>query len=227
MSPPLSQNDFIMTKRSSLMSPLRESDLKNSQEGSSQHKSSIKLRVHGTPVSEYIYSDLPNSSSMKRVGLTLDELQRSGSPLRDLSSGTGKFPEKDRTSPMFGSDPSMSIRESWLEDGGFGYMPISNNRGMIMSLDGAQEFKLGETIMSNITLSGRSSQGGFQIYRAADAAINSGLNQRTFYVADGVLKVGVSGPAIQLTKYCALYSLVTPIEVLPLSKFVVGKNPSI
>lgn len=65
------------TKKSSLMSPLRESDLKNSKEGSSGLRYVEKL--HGTPVSEILeLSDKP-SSSFNKAFLTLDELQVSSS----------------------------------------------------------------------------------------------------------------------------------------------------
>lgn len=68
------------TKKSSLMSPLRESDLKNSKEGSSGLR--YVEKPHGTPVSDILeLSDKP-SSSFNKAFLTLDELQVSSSRKR-------------------------------------------------------------------------------------------------------------------------------------------------
>ena len=71
------ETSLIDSKKSSLMSPLRESDLKNSKETSSGLR--FIEKPHGTPVSDILeMSDKP-SSSFNKAFLTLDELQISSS----------------------------------------------------------------------------------------------------------------------------------------------------
>ena len=73
----INEASLIDSKKSSLMSPLRESDLKNSKETSSGLRYIEK--PHGTPVSDILeLSDKP-SSSFNKAFLTLDELQISSS----------------------------------------------------------------------------------------------------------------------------------------------------
>jgi hypothetical protein len=68
---------FNESKKSSLMSPLRESDLKNSKETSSGLR--FVEKPHGTPVSDILEMSEKPSSSFNKAFLTLDELQVSSS----------------------------------------------------------------------------------------------------------------------------------------------------
>ncbi|OMJ66468.1 hypothetical protein SteCoe_36667 [Stentor coeruleus] len=71
------QRPFDETKKSSLMSPLRESDLKNSKELSSGITVKSIEKLPGTPVSDLLGSSNKPSSSFNKAFLTLDELQGS------------------------------------------------------------------------------------------------------------------------------------------------------
>ena len=207
--------DFNDSKKSSMMSPLRESDLKNSKENSSGvHVRSVE-KPSGTPVSDMLGSSEKPSSNFNKAFLTLDELKKS-----DSANNIVTIKTHGRDSPFFGSGSSF-LKESWIEQGGIGYIPVLDERNKIFSLDFAQEFKIGETLLSQVILSGKSSQGGFQVYASEDKAINAGLNSRN--KIQMMLKVGVSGPAVPVTKYSAIYSMVTPIELLPIHHYMSPK----
>lgn len=66
---------FSETKKSSMMSPLRESDLKNSKETSSGILTKSIQKPPGTPVSEMLGSSNKPSSNFNKAFLTLDELK--------------------------------------------------------------------------------------------------------------------------------------------------------
>ena len=193
-------DSYSATKLSSLMSPLRESELKASGENSSKIQSDY-FKLPTTPVSEFFEKD--DSSSLPKVGLTLDELGRSLENSLQKSTETGKFPKKGLT-------------ESWLQEGGIGYMPVIFQDSQYYTLNRSQALNIGETLVSSITLSGRSSQGGFQVYCDLRAAANSAVNSKATFV----LKVGVSGSAVALTQYSALYTLVTPISAFKVSDLI-------
>lgn len=71
------QRPFDESKKSSLMSPLRESDLKNSKELSSGIMVKSIEKPPGTPVSDLLGSSDKPSSSFNKAFLTIDELQGS------------------------------------------------------------------------------------------------------------------------------------------------------
>ena len=207
------ENNFSETKKSSMMSPLRESDLKNSKEFSSGIVAKSIEKPPGTPLSDMFGSSDKPSSNFNKAFLTLDELRQNSG--RDLFGKT-----RGRDSPFFGSENS-SLMKSWIEQGGIGFIPVIVNGKNIFNLDQSQEFKIGDTLMSEILLSAGSSKGGFQVFMAEESAIDAGLAARN--KLNKLLKVGVSGSAVPLTKNSALYSLVTPIEVLPLHHYLSPK----
>ena len=170
----------------------------------------------GTPVSDMFGSSDKPSSNFNKAFLTLDELKKSDA---EINSTTIK--PQGRDSPFFGSGSSF-LKESWIEQGGIGYIPVLDERNKIFSLDFSQEFKVGETIMSQVVLSGKASKGGFQVYANEDKAISAGLNTRN--KIQKLLKVGVSGPAVPATKYSAIYSMVTPIGLLSLQHYLSPKS---
>lgn len=210
----IEENDLKDTKKSSMMSALRESDLKNSKETSSEIRVRELEKPFGTPVSDMFADSEKPSSNFNKACLTLDELQKSNSN----NSVTVKLQGRD--SPFFGSASSF-LKESWLEQGGIGYIPVIMDGKKIVALDYSQEFEIGKTLLSQVIVSGKSSQGGFQVYQIEEKAISAGLNSRN--QVQKLLKVGVSGPAIPLTKYSALHSLVTPLEVLALGHYMSPK----
>ena len=69
------EHNFEETKKSSLMSPLRESDLKNSVENSSGIVFKSIEKPPGTPVSDFFADSDKPSSSFNRAFLTLEELK--------------------------------------------------------------------------------------------------------------------------------------------------------
>ena len=72
-----SERDLQDSKKSSLMSPLRESELKNSKEGSSGLKVNSIEKPQGTCLSDILDSSEKPSSGFNKAFLTLDELQHS------------------------------------------------------------------------------------------------------------------------------------------------------